>query len=199
MLSTKKHSKVFPQIKSSNVHNRLSILSKAQKQTVLDTTSNKWNLSSQDQGFTLIELLVAIIIIGILSAIALPAFLRQVNKAKEVEAFTRIHSILDRKLEHYMTHNQFANSLEDLQFSLSSETENYQYGVLSAEPYLSGTISLGLSKKPELKSYAGVVFLQDGQTNTCPQIPLEINTDNFEQVILPLIGDIIANPKEYCL
>ena len=98
MLSTKKHSKVFPQIKSSNVRNRLSILPKTQKQTVLETISNKWNLSSKDQGFTLIELLVAIIIIGILSAIALPAFLKQVNKAKEVEAFTRIRSILDRSL-----------------------------------------------------------------------------------------------------
>ncbi|MGB3534217.1 MAG: type IV pilin-like G/H family protein [Microcoleaceae cyanobacterium] len=184
MLFTKKQSRVFSQMKSL----------KTQKYTILETVSDTSN-----QGFTLIELLVAIIIIGILSAIALPTFLRQVNKAKEVEAFTRIRSILDRQLEHYVTHNQFANSLEDLQFSLSSETENYQYSVLSAEPYLSGKISLGLSKKSDLKYYAGVVFVKDGQTNTCPQIPLDLNTENFEQVILPLIGDMIANPKEYCL
>lgn len=198
VLSTKKRAKVFPSIKFFKARNQYSNWLKTQPGNILSRSKNDWNLRNQEQGFTLIELLVAIIIIGILSAIALPSFLKQANKAKEVEAITRVRNILELQHEYYLTHGEFANSPEELGFSLSSETEQYQYRVLPSEPFLQGSILLGLSKKPELKSYAGVVFLQDGQMNNCPQIPIDINTENFEQAIIPLIIDIIANPEEYC-
>jgi type IV pilus assembly protein PilA len=67
---------------------------------------HKLRTRAQDEkGFTLIELLVVILIIGILAAIALPAFLNQRAKAQDSEAKSNVRTA-QTAMETYYTDNQ---------------------------------------------------------------------------------------------
>ena len=50
--------------------------------------NRKKSRNALEKGFTLVELMIVIVIVGILSAVALPNFLSQTSKAKATEAKT---------------------------------------------------------------------------------------------------------------
>ena len=116
-------------------------------------------------GFTLIELLVVIIIIGILSAIALPSFLNQANKAKQSEAKTYVGSMNRAQQAYYLEKGAFTASTSDLGLGIQTNTTNYGYSITqvanSASTNGSVATNKATAKGAALKGYAGVVALAD--------------------------------------
>ncbi|MGK7903581.1 MAG: type IV pilin-like G/H family protein [Hormoscilla sp.] len=117
----------------------------------------------QNQGFTLIELLVVIIIIGILSAIALPTYLSQANKAKESEAKIYLSATMKAQQPFYIQENRFSSELNQLSVSISTSTENYDYGIMTTEPETQATHYA--QARSGLKSYLmGAMAIADPDT-----------------------------------
>ncbi|MFW9261889.1 type IV pilin-like G/H family protein [Nostoc sp. CALU 546] len=96
------------------------------------------NKKKENEGFTLIELLVVIIIIGILSAIALPSFLNQANKAKQSEAKTIVGSMNRAQQAYYLENNRFVGEGNEefgkLALGVKTQTENYVYAIEGGGP-----------------------------------------------------------------
>ncbi|MBE9125455.1 MULTISPECIES: type IV pilin-like G/H family protein [unclassified Coleofasciculus] len=122
------------------------------------------NQKKQDEGFTLIELLVVIIIIGILSAIALPSFLNQANKAKQSEAKQYVGSMNRAQQSFYLEKGRWVTNdktdFGNLGLGIATQTTNYKYVIAGKETDdVITNQAQQVKPKAPLKAYTGGVAI----------------------------------------
>ena len=75
-----------------------------------------------NKGFTLIELLVVVLIIGILSAVALPQYTKAVEKSRSTEAITLLGNLATAQQIYKMSQGVFTSDLSVLDLQLPGVT-----------------------------------------------------------------------------
>lgn len=95
-------------------------------------------MQQRQSGFTLIEIMIAVVIIGILAAISLPAYEGYVMRARLIEAHTALASTQPR-LEQFWSNNRtyagFAGSEEDEEVAslMPPDSDNFTYKLEDAD------------------------------------------------------------------
>ena len=149
---------------------------------------------NSQRGFTLIELLVVVVIIGILSAIAVPTFLNQTAKAKQSQAKTTIGAVNQAQSAYRLDHTQFAGDLNTLALGLPSVTNNYSYSVAGG---IDTATILAQAKDTVLKGYAGgnvrLGNAADGQS-AIASLVCEVNAPGTGIPPLPALDNSATDP-----
>ena len=103
------------------------------------------------KGFTLIELLVVVLIIGVLSAIALPQYSRSVEKARAAEAIQILGDLARAQKMYHMAGGQYINNMTKLDLEMPNVCDTEPHNIAHTNTF---KIQITAHSASEFAAYA---------------------------------------------
>lgn len=91
-------------------------------------------IKQKQQGFTLIEIMIVVAIIGIISAIAYPSYMAQVQKSKRSDAQIALQQLAQRQESYFSRTYSYALTLTQLGYTTTDSPEGMYTQSIAAGP-----------------------------------------------------------------
>ena len=104
-------------------------------------------------GFTLIELLTVVVILGILTAIALPQYRKSVDRATAATGLASLKTVFDAAKRYKSTHSTWPTRLNQLDVDLLDASEGNVVGEFHYEFYTDNGGTVGVCREAQSAAY----------------------------------------------
>jgi len=150
------------------------------------------NKKNANKGFTLIELLVVVIMIGVLASISFPVLIRQVGRARQVEARNNL-GIVNRAQQAFRLENPtFATVMTDLPVTVT--TTYYSAVALNAPGDATSAVHTaiaGSNYTNDIRDYSSAVG--QNTTGVFSAIICETNSPTATVVLATVTNGVVNN------
>jgi type IV pilus assembly protein PilA len=134
---------------------------------------SKKRQSKLAKGFTLVELMIVIVIVGILSAVALPNFLSQTERAKATEGTSKLSGLLKEAHAEYQLAGTEADAVSGMSASITNANAGsiFTYTLTDGSGVITGTATANTSSSSNYdasiasKLLYGCVNVSTGKTD----------------------------------
>lgn len=137
-------------------------------------------MQKHNTGFTLIELLVVVLIIGILSAVALPQYTKAVEKSRAAQALSILKSLGQAQEAFFLANNTYAETFDQLDLGIDwTGTDKWLASAPAGSHLSNADWSLQLWGKDSILQGVGIGRLKGEYAGAGFAYFLNANTNNI--------------------